>query len=82
MHKELSTMNQILEIIEDYCEELDISQVTPDSRIMDDLELSSLDFFSLVSEIETEYDIRITEREIQEIVTIGDLMRIVEEKTK
>lgn len=75
-------MNQILEIIEDYCEELDISQVTPDSRIMDDLELSSLDFFSLVSEIETEYDIRITEREIQEIVTIGDLMRIVEEKTK
>lgn len=75
-------MNQILEIIEDYCEELDISQVTPDSRIMDDLELSSLDFFSLVSETETEYDIRITEREIQEIVTIGDLMRIVEEKTK
>lgn len=75
-------MNQIIEILQDYCEELDASQVTPDSRIMDDLELSSLDFFSLVSEIETEYNIRITEREIQEIVTIGDLMRIIEEKTK
>lgn len=75
-------MNIIWEIIRDYCEEMDASQITPESRIMDDLELSSLDFFSLVSEIETEYDIRITEREIQEITTVGDLMHIVEEKTK
>lgn len=75
-------MDFILEIIRDYCEEIDASQITPESRIMDDLELSSLDFFSLVSEIETEYNIRITEREIQEIATVGDLMHIVEEKTK
>lgn len=75
-------MDFILEIIQDYCEEIDASQITPESRIMDDLELSSLDFFSLVSEIETEYNIRITEREIQEIATVGDLMHIVEEKTK
>lgn len=75
-------MDFILEIIQDYCEEIDASQITPESRIMDDLELSSLDFFSLVSEIETEYNIRITEREIQGIATVGDLMHIVEEKTK
>lgn len=72
----------LLQIIQDYCEEIDVSQITSESRIMDDLELSSLDFFSLVSDVETEFDIHITEREIQEIATVGDLIHIVEEKTK
>lgn len=72
----------LLQIIQDYCEEIDVPQITSESRIMDDLELSSLDFFSLVSDVETEFDIHITEREIQEIATVGDLMHIVEEKTK
>ena len=72
----------LLQIIQDYCEEIDVPQITSESRIMDDLELSSLDFFSLVSDVETEFDIHITEREIQEIATVGDLVHIVEEKTK
>lgn len=72
----------LLQIIQDYCEEIDVSQITAESRIMDDLELSSLDFFFLVSDVETEFDIHITEREIQEIATVGDLVHIVEEKTK
>lgn len=73
-------MNALLEILQDYCEEVEASQITPESRFMEDLVLSSLDFFSLISEIEMEYDIHITEREIQDIVTVGDLMQIVQKK--
>lgn len=73
-------MDTVLEIIQDCCEEVDPSLITEESRFLDDLELSSLDFFSLISEIESEFNIHITELEIQRLVTVGDLLRILQEK--
>ena len=73
-------MDTVFEIIQDCCEEVDPSLITEESRFLDDLELSSLDFFSLISEIESEFNIHITELEIQRLVTVGDLLRILQEK--
>lgn len=73
-------MDTVLEIIQDCCEEVDPSLITEESRFLDDLELSSLDFFSLISEIESEFNIHITELEIQRLVTVGDLLHILQEK--
>ena len=42
-------MDTVLKIIQDCCEEVDPSLITEESRFLDDLELSSLDFFSLIS---------------------------------
>ena len=73
-------MDTVLEIIQDCCEEVDPSLITEESRFLDDLELSSLDFFSLISEIESEFNIHITELEIQHLVTVGDLLHVLQEK--
>ena len=73
-------MDTVLEIIQDCCEEVDPSLITEESRFLDDLELSSLDFFSLISEIESEFNIHITELEIQRLVTVGDLLLVLQEK--
>lgn len=73
-------MDTVLEMIQDCCEEVDPSLITEESRFLDDLELSSLDFFSLISEIESEFNVHITELEIQRLVTVGDLLRILQEK--
>ncbi len=73
-------MDTVLEIIQDCCEEVDPSLITEESRFLDDLELSSLDFFSLISEIESEFNIHITELEIQRLVTVGDLLHVLQEK--
>lgn len=73
-------MDEIMEIIYDCCEEVDQSSIKLDSRIMEDLELSSLEFFSMISELEAEYEIKITEREIQSFVTIGDIVQVVMQK--
>ena len=73
-------MDTVLEIIQDCCEEVDPSLITEESRFLDDLELSSLDFFSLISEIESEFNIHITEQEIQRLVTVGDLLHVLQEK--
>lgn len=74
-------MDTILEILASYYEDGDLSQVEQDSQIMDDLGLSSMDFFSLITDVEMEFDIHISEREIQQILTVGDIARLVEEKT-
>ena len=73
-------MDTVFEIIQDCCEEVDPSTITEESRFLDDLELSSLDFFSLISEIESEFNIHITELEIQRLVTVGDLLHVLQEK--
>lgn len=73
-------MDTVLKIIQDCCEEVDPSLITEESRFLDDLELSSLDFFSLISEIELEFNIHITELEIQRLVTVGDLLHVLQEK--
>ena len=73
-------MDTVLEIIQDCCEEVDPSLITEEIRFLDDLELSSLDFFSLISEIESEFNIHITELEIQRLVTVGDLLHVLQEK--
>ena len=73
-------IDTVLEIIQDCCEEVDPSLITEESRFLDDLELSSLDFFSLISEIESEFNIHITELEIQRLVTVGDLLHVLQEK--
>ena len=72
-------MDTVLEIIQNCCEEVDPSLITEESRFLDDLELSSLDFFSLISEIESEFNIHITELEIQRLVTVGDLLHVLQE---
>ena len=73
-------MDTVLEIIQDCCEEVDPSLITEESRFLDDLEQSSLDFFSLIAEIESEFNIHITELEIQRLVTVGDLLHVLQEK--
>ena len=73
-------MDTVLKIIQDCCEEVDPSLITEESRFLDDLELSSLDFFSLISEIESEFNIHITELEIQRLVTVGDLLHVLQDK--
>ena len=73
-------MDTVLKIIQDCCEEVDPSLITEEIRFLDDLELSSLDFFSLISEIESEFNIHITELEIQRLVTVGDLLHVLQEK--
>lgn len=75
-------MKEIIEMLSIYCDNMDEVSISEETSLMDDLELSSMDILSLFSEIETKYDIQITEREIQKIATVGDLMHIVEEKKK
>ena len=59
--------------------ELDEDDVTLTSSVVDDLGADSLDIVDLVMSIEDEFDIEVPDEEIAGIVTVGDIVKFIEE---
>ena len=53
-------------------------QITPDSRFMEDLGLTSFDFMSMLGELEDEFDIEVNEQEAATIRTVGEAASYLE----
>ena len=66
------------------CEQLDVDadNVTEESLIYDDLGADSLDIFDLILEVQKEFDIEVSEDSIENILTIGDIVRYIESEIK
>ncbi len=61
---------------------VDRNNVVPDAKLKDDLGIDSLYAVELTLELETIFDIQIEWEEIKSLVTVGDLVSLVERKTK
>ncbi len=64
--------------------EIPVSNITPNMRLVEDLHADSLDVVVMAMEYERRFDIRISERDITNFSTVGDviayLMRALERK--
>ena len=49
-------------------------------NLRDDLALDSLDVVSIVSQVERRFRIRLTHEELQALVTVGDVLNLLETK--
>lgn len=58
----------------------DVSEITMETSFKNDLEADSLDLFQIINDIEDEFDIKIEDAE--EISTVADAVRFVEEQKK
>ncbi len=58
--------------------DVDAGDVTVDSSIIDDLGADSLDIVDLVMSIEEEFDVEIPDEEVENIKTVGDIVKYVE----
>ncbi len=58
----------------------DPDEITMETSFKDDLEADSLDLFQIINDIEDEFDIKIEDAE--EISTVADAVKFVEEQTK
>lgn len=63
---------QILAILEDVAE-ISPEDVSEDSVLMDDLDLSSMEILTIVADLEEAFALRIPEKELRSFVTISDL---------
>ena len=71
---------KVREILYDQLD-LEEDKVTMDSDIVEDFEADSLDVVDLVMSLEDEFNIEIPDEEIENIKTVGDVVRYIEENT-
>lgn len=57
------------------------SELKADTSFEHDLDIDSVDAIDLVMEIEDEFDISVSDRDMQYLKTVGDVVRYVEEST-
>ena len=57
-------------------------EITPKSKLLGDLGLSSLDLVMIATELEKEYGIEIPDREYSSMKTVGDVINFIEKNTK
>jgi len=55
----------------------DAVEIGPESDLMEDLSVSSLEMLTALMNLETQYHIVIPERELKKVVTVGDVARLV-----
>ena len=54
-------------------------QVTMEASFKDDLKVDSLDLFEMVMSLEDEFDVEIPTEELEKMVTVGDVVKYIEE---
>lgn len=59
--------------------QLDIPEenITPESRLIDDLKADSLDVVELIMDLEQEYGIEIPDDDLPNIHTVGDIVKYI-----
>ncbi len=58
--------------------DVEADEITMESHIMDDLNADSLDIVDLVMSFEDEFDIEIPDEEVENIRTVGDIVKYIE----
>ena len=75
----METFDRVRDIL---CEQLDIEsdEVTTEASILDDLGADSLDVVDLVMTLEEEFDTEIPDEDIENLKTVGDIVKYIEER--
>ena len=62
--------------------QLNENEITPDSELVNDLGINSLELADLVMECEEEFEIEIDDNSIRGFVTVGDVAKYLESVVK
>lgn len=72
---------RIKEIIADQLG-IDVEQIKPESKFVDDLGADSLDVVELIMAFEEEFDVEIPDEDAEKIQTVGDVDQLHQRKRK
>lgn len=76
----MSTFEKIRDIIAEQLDVSDKNSIAETSVITDDLGADSLDVVDLVMAIEDEFSVEIPEDQVENIKTVGDIVKYVDDK--
>lgn len=72
-------LDKIRNILEDY-RDVQREQITLETNLLNDLGLSSLDVVNIIVAFEDEFEIEIPDRKLAEIITVGDIVRMLHDE--
>ena len=70
--------DNVVEIIANQLQ-IDIDMIDGSCKVMEDLGADSLDVVDLVMSIEDEFDVEIPEDQVENIKTVGDIVKYIED---
>lgn len=73
--------NKVKNILDEYID-IDIEDITLETRLADDLGINSYEFMSIIGEIEEEFDFEVDEKSVLKLITIEDLLDYISNFTK
>ncbi len=76
----MDIFEKVKELIADRLDVEDRDIISEDSSITDDLGADSLDVVDLVMDIEENFNIEIPEDQVENIKTVGDIVKYIEDK--
>jgi len=71
---------KIKEIVQEHLALDDVSNIKPETSLMGDLEVDSLDAVEIVMKIEDEFDIEIPDDDVSKFKNLGDIANYIKEK--
>lgn len=69
-------LEKIMEYLRNEVEDEDV-EVTEDSNIMDDIGLSSFEIMTVLGNLEDEFHVHISDRNMRKMQTVGDMANII-----
>lgn len=76
----MDIMEKVKDLIADQLDVADKDSITEGSSITDDLGADSLDVVDLVMALEDEFSVEIPEDQVENIKTVGDIVKYIEDK--
>ncbi len=76
----MDIFEKVKNLIADQLDVADKESITEASSITDDLGADSLDVVDLVMALEDEFSVEIPEDEVENIKTVGDIVKYIEDK--
>ncbi len=76
----MDILEKVKDLIADQLDVADRDSITESSSITDDLGADSLDVVDLVMALEDEFNVEIPEDEVENIKTVGDIIKYIEDK--
>ena len=64
-------IEEFKQLLADYCD-IEVESLEEDDRLAQDVGLDSLDKIDLFTQLESKYDISISDEDIEEQITVGD----------
>lgn len=71
-------MNEVIEILSDFTETAP-ENINGDSRLVEDLGLTSLDLLDVITAFEDRFDLQISDDDIKDLHTVGDAWTYIQE---